>query len=47
MIFTPLSGRLWVEDFKTGDADIMERPLDADDAVHIFAEAIPDEPGRQ
>jgi DNA-binding transcriptional regulator LsrR (DeoR family) len=47
LIFTPLSGRLWVEDFKTGDADIMERPLDADDAVHIFAEAFEDEPGGQ
>jgi DNA-binding transcriptional regulator LsrR (DeoR family) len=44
LIFTPLSGRLWVEEFKTGDADIMERPLDADDAVHIFSEAFEDEP---
>lgn len=47
LIFTPLSGRLWVEDFKTGDADIIERPLDADDAVHIFAEAFENEPGGQ
>jgi DNA-binding transcriptional regulator LsrR (DeoR family) len=45
LIFTPLSGRLWVEDFRTGDADIMERPLDADDAVHTFAEALENEPG--
>ncbi len=46
LIFTPLSGRLWVEDFKTGDADIIERPLDADDAVHSFAEAFEDEGGQ-
>lgn len=45
LIFTPLSGRLWVEEFKTGDADIIELPLDADDAVHIFSEAFEDEPG--
>ncbi len=45
LIFTPLGGRLWVEDFRTGDADIMERPLDADDAAHMFAEAFEDQPG--
>jgi len=45
LIFTPLSGRLWVEDWRTGDADIMEQPLDADDAVHLLAEAFENEPG--
>lgn len=40
LIFTPLSGRLWVEDWRMDDAaDIMERPLDADDAVHILSES--------
>src|SRR6266568_1991725 len=45
LIFTPLAGRLWVEDWRTGDADIMERPLDADDAVHILSEAFETQKG--
>jgi hypothetical protein len=45
LIFTPLAGRLWVEDWRTGDADIMERPLDADDAVHILSEAFENQKG--
>ena len=45
LAFTPLSGRLWVEDWRFGEADIMEKPLDADDAVHILAEAFENEPG--
>src|SRR6185436_16026085 len=46
LIFTPLSGRLWMEDWRTGDADIMERALDADDAVHVLADAFEHEPAR-
>lgn len=45
LMFSPLSGRLWVEDWQLGPAELIERPLDADDAVHVFAEAFEKEPG--
>jgi hypothetical protein len=47
LIFSPLSGRLWLEDWRTDDAaDLIERPLDADDAIHILSEAFEEEGGR-
>lgn len=45
LTFTPLSGRLWVDDWRLADADLMERPLDAADAVHILSEAFEEEEG--
>ncbi len=42
---SPLSGRIWIGSWQEDSTDILERPLDSDDAARLLAAAFEHEPG--